>query len=151
MAIRSGASRKELNTPIRQGLEFLCQTFGYEMDSWERRAYERSLDGIAPDVLVEAAKMLVDDAAAGRKFYPMPKAPDWKAACAKVIMKRQLAARQLHLANCDHPSQWIYNPETRTDERCPCWKRLQQALSAIGQLALPPAPDAGRDSVEYQP
>ena len=130
MAIRSAKTRAELNTPVRQGLEFLCQTFGQEIDAWERAAYERTLKDIDAGVLGEAAQLLVDQAAAGRKFYPMPKAPEWKAACATVLTNRQKAARILHLSDCPHSSQWIYNPETRRDERCPCWTRLQAALAA---------------------
>jgi hypothetical protein len=134
-----GLSSKEINTPLLQGLEFLCQTFGCELDAWERKAYERTLKGINGGVLAEAAQLLVDEAAAGRKFYPVPKAPDWKAACAKVIAKRQHAARMLHLADCDHSSQWIENEKGQL-ERCPCWNRLQYALTTIGAIALPPAP-----------
>lgn len=137
MAIKSAKSRDELNTPIRQGLEFLCQTFGHEVDPWERKAYERTLKGVAGDVLAEAAQILVDQAAGGRKFYPMPKAPDWKAAAATVIQRRLEAARKLHLADCDHSSQWIDGE--KGVERCPCWKRMQAAIEAIGQLALPAA------------
>jgi len=147
MAIKSAKSRDEINTPVRQGLEFLCQTFGHEMDAWERAAYERTLKDISPGVLADAAQLLVDQAAGGRKFYPLPKAPDWKAACATVIARRQKAARQLHLENCDHSSQWIDGPNGL--ERCPCWKRLQSAIEEIGQLALPP-PDEPTPTSEYQ-
>lgn len=147
---KSGLPPKEINTPVRQGLEFLCQTFGVEIDAWERKAYERTLAGIDGSVIAEAAQLLVDQAAAGKKFYPMPKAPDWKAACTSVVTKRQLAARELHLADCEHSSQWIHNPETGREERCPCWTRLQQALRVIGTLALPPAPDAVPPTTEYQ-
>src|SRR5688572_8609114 len=138
MAIRSAKNREELNTAVRQGLEFLCQTFGHEMDAWERAAYERTLKGINPSVLTEAAQLLVDQAAGGKKFYPIPKAPDWKAACATVITNRQKAARQLHLADCDHSSQWIENEQGQL-VRCPCWQRMQAALTEIGTLALPAA------------
>lgn len=143
-----GLGAKAVNTPLLQGLEFLCQNFGYEMDAWERRAYERTLKDIDGGVLGEAAQMLVDEAAAGRKFYPMPKAPDWKAACAKVITKRQAAARLFHLADCPHSSQWIDGPNGV--ERCPCWKRLQDALKTIGTIDLPATQDALPPSTEYQ-
>lgn len=54
--------------------------------------------------------------------------------------KGRKAARELHLADCSHSSQWIYNPETRTDERCPCYVRMMAAVEAIGKLELPATP-----------
>lgn len=143
-----GMSAKEINTPILQGLEFLCQTFGYEMDPWERKAYERTLKDIDGGVIGEAAQLLVDQAAAGKKFYPMPKAPDWKAACVTVIAKRLKAAKEFHLADCTHSSQWIYNPETHADERCPCYVRMMAAADAIGRLSLPTPEPSREDAME---
>lgn len=146
MAIKSARTRDEINNPVRQGLEFLCQTFGHEMDSWERAAYERTLKEVPASVIAEAAQLLVDQAAGGRKFYPIPKAPDWKAAAATVITRRQKAARALHLADCDHSSQWIDDGKGGL-ERCPCWKRMQHAIEHIGSLALPPATSEEREQL----
>jgi hypothetical protein len=143
MATKTGklgiAADEIVASPILQGLEFLCQTFGYEMDSWERKAYERTLKGINGAVVIEAAQLLVDQASGGRKFYPIPKAPDWKGACSTVIAKRLAAAKALHLGSCDHSSQFIFNADTRRDERCPCWTRMMTAVEEIGRLELPPA------------
>jgi len=138
---KTGLGAGEINTPIRQGLEFLCQTFGYEMDAWERAAYERTLKDISADILAEAAQMLVDEAAAGRKFYPLPKAPDWKAAAAKVLNNRRKAAQLEQLKNCQHlTGHWrevIVNGVTRM-ARCECWEAGKAAADRIGApLELP--------------
>lgn len=137
--------------PVNDLLALLCSTFRCEIDSYQKRAYVRALDGVPAGVLLAAGDLLVNESAGGRKFYPMPTAPDVKGACAKVITKRQQEARKLHLADCTHSSQWVYNPETRQDERCPCWKRLQNALQAIGTLALPAATESAPATPEYQP
>lgn len=133
MASKTGLPPSEINTPIRQGLEFLCQTFGAEIDAWERKAYERTLKGIDGGVLAEAAQLLVDESAAGRKFYPLPKAPDWKAACVKVIQKRRKAIADSEKP-CEvcHGSRWQDTPNGLT--RCECHTRLMAAMDAAGQL-----------------
>lgn len=149
MAIKTATSRAEINTPIRQGLEFLCQTFGYEMDAWERAAYERTLQGISAGVLREAARRLVDQAACGRKFYPIPKAPDWKAECAKVQERRRVEAYRDSLPAecpvCGHEKayqggRWktvtVNGVERLT--RCDCQTVAIEAMDRVGQLiALP--------------
>lgn len=137
-----GLSSTELNTPILRGLEFLCQNFGAEIDAWERRAYERTLAGIDPGVVAEAAQLLVDEAAAGRKFFPIPKAPDWKGACVKVIQKRRVAAAELH-KDCDvcHGSRWIDTPQGMA--RCGCHVRMMAAMDAVGKLLELPEASAG--------
>lgn len=133
-----GLTAKEINTPLLQALEFLCQTFGHEPDPWERRGYERTLAGINGDVLTEAAQNLVDQAAAGRKFYPLPKAPDWKAECAKVMAAKRKAVAAIHLESCDHSSHFV--EVNGRQQRCPCWRRAQEAMAAVGQaIALPPS------------
>ena len=136
-----GLGANEINTPLLQGLEFLCQTFGCEIDSWERRAYERTLKGISGEILAEAAQVLVDEAAAGRKFYPVPKAPDWKAACSKVLNAKRKAAQLELLKNCPHlTGHWrevVVNGVTRM-ARCECWEAGEAAANRIGApLELP--------------
>lgn len=146
-----GLSSKDINTPILQGLEFLCQTFGYEMDAWERAAYERTLKDINGGVIAEAAQVLVDQAAAGRKFFPVPKAPDWKAECAKVIERRRNEAYRDSLpalcSTCGHEkshtgARWktvtVNGVERLTT--CDCRTVALEAADRVGQpIALPPS------------
>lgn len=132
-------------SPILKGLEFLCQTFGGEMDAWERKAYERTLAGIDGGVIAEAAQLLVDEASAGRQFYPIPKAPDWKAACVKVIQRRRcaIAANETKCEEC-HGTRWIHKTVNGRsfDVRCECHMRLMAAMDAVGKLLELPAADS---------
>lgn len=141
MASKTGLPANEINTPILKGLEFLCQTFGCEIDAWERRAYERTLKGIDGGVIADAAQLLVDEAAAGRPFYPLPKAPDWKAACVKVIQKRRaaIAASEQPCEDC-HGTRWK-SLDGNAVTRCDCHTKLMSAMDAVGKLLeLPAAP-----------
>lgn len=140
-----GLGAKAINTPLLQGLEFLCQTFGAEIDAWERKAYERTLKDIDGGVIAEAAQLLVDEAAAGRKFYPIPKAPDWKAACVKVIQHRRkaIAENQPPCELC-HGSRWKDTENGLV--RCDCHVNLMAAMDAVGKLLeLPAAPGQPAD------
>lgn len=99
----------------------------------EGTAYILSMQDVPPAILEEAVSSLVKQGVTW-----MPKPGDLKAECAKVMAAKRKAAAALHLDGCDHSSQYIYNPETRRDERCPCWTRAQQAMAAVGQaIALP--------------
>lgn len=90
-----------------------------------------SLREVPASILEEAIANLVN---AGVTF--MPKPGEVKAACAKVMAAKRKAAAALHLEHCDHASQWIDGPNGL--ERCPCWKRAQQAMADVGQaIALP--------------
>ena len=112
-------------------------SFNGEMDSPKRKSYARMLDPIPVDVIESALDRLINENAAGRKFFPMPTPADLKAACAKVVAERRKAAAALHLESCDHSSHWI-EIDGRL-RRCPCWTRAQAAMAAIGQaIALPP-------------
>lgn len=127
--------------PVRDMLALLSSTFGGELDSYQVRAYDRALVGLPADVLLEAADSLIDAAAGGRKFYPMPTAPDVKGAAAEVIGRRRRAAFARAVSGCDHPRQFepVIDREGVTRyQRCGCWKRGQLAMEAAGQpLALP--------------
>ncbi len=139
-----GLAAGDVNTPLLQALEFLCQTFGYEMDSWERKAYERTLAGLSAEVLTQGAQRLVDQAAAGRKFYPVPKAP-----CVKVQTQLRLAAYRDSLPIlcpiCEHEKSYegarfktvIENGVERLTQ-CDCRTAALDAADRVGQpLALP--------------
>jgi hypothetical protein len=92
-----------------------------------------SMREVPAAVLEEAIASLVN---AGVKF--MPKPGELKAECAKVMATKRKAAAALHLESCDHSSQWVDGPNGL--ERCPCWKRAQQAMADVGQaIALPPS------------
>lgn len=126
--------------PVNDMLALLCSTFRCEMDSYQKRAYVRTLGDVPGDVLLSAADLLINESAAGRKFYPMPTAPDVKGACAKVMASKRKAAAALHLEGCDHSSHFI--EIDGKNKRCPCWERAQLAMESIGQaIALPPARD----------
>lgn len=125
--------------PVNDLLALLCSTFRCEIDSYQKRAYVRTLADIPGDVLLAAGDQLINASAGGRKFYPMPTAPDIKGACAKVITDRRKAAAALHLEGCTHSSHWIDDGKGG-HERCPCWKRAQDAMASVGQpIALPPS------------
>ena len=70
-----------MTTPVQAGLAYLVSTFRAEVDSWQVRAYTKALAGIDAETVMAAAEHLIDQAAAGRKFYPLPNAPAWKEAC----------------------------------------------------------------------
>ena len=138
-----------VRTPIRDALAFLAVEFRTEVDSPQRRSYERVLDDVKdlPDVLMEGAQLLVNQAAAGRKFYPMPMAHDWKAACAKVIEVMRMKAWIDATKHCDHPryfEELTAEDGTSRLERCSCWKRGKLAMDATCKpLALPAVSDEG--------
>lgn len=122
--------------PVNNMLALLCSNFRAELDSYQKRAYVRALDGIAGDVLLAAADLLIDEGAGGRKFYPLPNASDVKGACAKVMSDRRKQAAALHLSSCDHNSHWVEVDGKL--QRCPCWQMAQHAMASVGQaIALP--------------
>ncbi|NBQ41610.1 MAG: hypothetical protein EBU23_03345, partial [Mycobacteriaceae bacterium] len=55
---------------------FLGATFRADIDALQLRAYARVLEGIADDVLLAAGEKLVDEAASGKRFFPVPTAAD---------------------------------------------------------------------------
>ena len=126
---------------IGNGLAYLCATFRAEVDSWQVRAYRRALAKIPADIMMDAAERLIDQAAAGRKFYPLPTAPEWKAACVAVINTKRQDAFRLGTQGCDHPSFMESYQDAQGREwtrRCDCYQRGQQLMAAAGQpLALP--------------
>ena len=129
------------STPIQAALAYLCATFRAEVDSWQVRAYQRALKDLDRETIMAAAEHLIDQAAAGRKFYPMPTAPEFKEACAGVIDRKRKAAFALGTSGCDHPG---YMEEYQDDKgvwwtrRCACYQRGKQLMEAAGQpLALP--------------
>lgn len=128
-------------TPIKNALAYLVATFRSEVDTYQARAYERALAGIPGEVVMAAAEHLIDQAAAGRKFYPMPTAPEWKEACSKVIETKRREAFQIGVSGCEHPR---FLDEYQDDKgvwwtrRCACYERGKQLMAAAGEpLALP--------------
>ena len=130
-----------MTTPVQAGLAYLVSTFRAEVDSWQVRAYTKALAGIDAETVMAAAEHLIDQAAAGRKFYPLPTAPEWKAACATVIKTRRQDAFKLGTSGCDHPSfmeSYQDAQGVQWTRRCGCYQRGQQLMAAAGQpLALP--------------
>ena len=128
-------------TPIESGLAYLCATFRAELDSFQVRAYKRALAGIAGDVVMTACERLIDEAAAGRKFYPLPTAPQWKEACAKVLDQKRRDAFRLSTASCEHSrfmEEYQKDDGTWWTRRCACYQQGMKAMEAAGQpLALP--------------
>ncbi len=136
---------------IGNGLAYLCATFRAEVDSWQVRAYRRALATIPADIIMDAAEHLIDQAANGRKFFPLPQAPQWKEACATVIKARRQDAFKLGTSGCDHPSfMESYQDENGVEwtRRCQCYLRGKQLMAAAGEpLALPAVtPDEDRES-----
>ena len=130
-----------MTTPVQAGLAYLVSTFRAEVDSWQVRAYTKALAGIDAETVMAAAEHLIDQAAAGRKFYPLPTAPEWKAAGATVIKTRRQDAFKLGTSGCDHPSfmeSYQDAQGVQWTRRCGCYQRGQQLMAAAGQpLALP--------------
>ena len=130
-----------MTTPVQAGLAYLVSTFRAEVDSWQVRAYTKALAGIDAETVMAAAEHLIDQAAAGRKFYPLPTAPEWKAACATVIKTKRENAFRLGTAGCDHPSfMESYRDDAGVEwtRRCACYERGKQLQAAAGKpLALP--------------
>lgn len=127
--------------PVKDMLALLCSTFRCQIDSYQKRAYVRALSDVPGDVLLAAADALINESAAGRKFYPMPTAPDVKGACAKEIRKRR-AAIVAQMPSCEqcHGSRWKNITVDGVDyvTRCDCFLALQKAIDAVGKpLALP--------------
>jgi len=129
------------NGPIEAGLALLMATFRAELDTYQVRAYQRALQDLPADVVLPACDHLIDQAAAGRKFYPLPTAPEWKQACAVIIDGKRQAAFRLGLGGCDHPSfMESYQDENGVEwtRRCQCYLRGKQLMAAAGKpLALP--------------
>ena len=129
-------------SPVQAGLAYLVSTFRAEVDSWQVRAYTKALAGIDAETVMAAAESLIDQAAAGRKFFPLPTAPEWKAACAAVIKTKRQDAFKLGTTGCDHPSfMESYKDDAGVEwtRRCACYQRGKQLMAAAGQpLALPP-------------
>lgn len=135
---------------VKAGLMLLCATFRAEVDQWQARAYHRALKDVPEAFILAGADRLVNEAAGGRKFYPLPTAPDWKAACAKEITLARQKAAQLLLSTCSHSGHW----ETVTDHgvdavrRCACYR---QAMTAMNTVAAPLTLSGGTDDLRDQP
>lgn len=122
---------------------FMVTAFGGEVDALSKRAYEMVLQGVPPDVLLEGVNRLVKRAAAGEKFYPMPKPHDWLRSCQDELLHRRAEALkglpECHL--CDG-TRWRSMKDDKGVEwleRCDCWRLRLQAADAAGKLlALPP-------------
>ena len=98
----------------------------------EGTAYILSMQDVPPEILAAAVESLVQ---AGVTW--MPKPGDLKAECAKVMAAKRKAVAAIHLEGCDHSSHWIESDAGL--ERCPCWKRAQDAMAAVGQAIVLPA------------
>jgi len=108
----------------------------------EGTAYILSMQDVPPAILEEAVASLVRQGVTW-----MPKPGDLKKECASVMAAKRKAAAALHLESCEHSSHFI-DVDGRM-ERCPCWKRAQQAMVEVGQaIALPPSRE---DAAELLP
>lgn len=129
-----------MSKAVQDMLALFVSTFNGEIDTWQKRAYVRAIGDVPREVVLEAADLLINEAAGGRKFYPMPTAPDVKGACAKVIEVKRTAAWVAAIKHCEHSGHWEeIDGKLR---RCSCWKRGQLAMDAASKpLTLPPAHD----------
>jgi hypothetical protein len=129
------------NGPVEAGLALLMATFRAELDTYQVRAYQRALQDVPADVVLLACDHLIDQAAAGRKFYPTPTAPEWKQACAVVIETKRRKAFRLGTSGCEHPSfmeSYKDDAGVQWTRRCECYKLGKQLMEAAGvTLALP--------------
>lgn len=132
-----------VRTPIRDALAFLAVGFRTEIDAPQRRAFERTLDELKdqPVILLKAAQILVDEAANGRQFYPIPMAHDLKGACAKVIDVLRAEAFVKGTTGCTHHrylEEFTRPDGTTYFDRCSCYRRGKLAMDAVAKpLGLP--------------
>lgn len=126
---------------VKAGLMLLCATFRAEVDQWQARAYHRALKDVPESFILAGADRLVAEAAAGRQFYPMPTAPQWKQACAAEIAQARQKASAVLLGQCSHAGHWEsvrLADGTEAVRRCGCYRRALSAMDAIAApLALP--------------
>jgi hypothetical protein len=115
---------------LKAGLALLATTFRAELDSPQVRTYQRALKGYDGDVVLAAADALIQQAAQGRTFYPLPTPPDWVGACEAVVADRRRRVVRAHLEHCDHAGHWL--DEGGRVRRCPCWETAMQAGKALG-------------------
>lgn len=137
---------EQTRTPIRDAVSFLAVSFNkMDMEPPQTRSYERALADLKerPDILQQAVQLLIDEAANGRQFYPLPKPSDVKGACAKVIEVLRLKAFALAIEQCDHRPKG-FEELTREDGttefvRCSHWKMAMASMTAVGAPLLLPA------------
>lgn len=99
----------------------------------EGTAYILSMQDVPPAILEAAVEALVREGVTW-----MPKPGDLKKKCAEVMAAKRKAAAAVHLDDCGHSSHWIEIDGVQ--QRCPCWKRAQDAMAAVGQaISLPPS------------
>lgn len=134
----------ELNKPIKDALAYLCATFRATVDTWQARAYIKTLEDLPPAHVMRAAEVLVAEAAAGRKFYPLPTAPEWRKACLALLDEERKKMATTLLADCTHDGGWeqFETEDGWIARRCACHKA---AMAAIRQLAPGVAPVAQLD------
>lgn len=97
----------------------------------EARTYMRTLKHVSQPILVAA----VEKALAEQQWFPEPAVLlDYSAG---IVAERRREAQAKWLTDCGvcHGSRWseIEVDGVIRNERCECWKRMQVALSEIGQ------------------
>lgn len=140
-----------IRSPIRDAVALLAVSFRADMEMPQTRSYERALGDLKdqPEILLKAAELLIDEAANGRQFYPIPKPADLKGACQKVIEMLRLKAFAEVVELCDHEPRYfeeLTRPDGSTElGRCSHWKMAKQAMEQVAKpLALPPARELER-------
>lgn len=120
----------------------MVTAFGGEVDEMTARVYRGLMRDIAPDVLFAGVNRLIKSAAAGKKFYPMPRPHDWMRACQDEIVQRRADAMKT-LGDCGicNGSRWMTVTEEGVERltRCDCWRLRLQAADAAGKLLALPA------------
>jgi len=141
------------NESVQSGLMLLCATFRAEVDKWQVRAYERALKEVPEAFILAGADRLIAEATAGRKFYPLPTACEWKAACAVEIAEARKKVASLLLSTCSHTGHWETVTENGVEAvtRCACYRHAMKAMNTVAQpLALPKIPhDLPAESPAY--
>jgi hypothetical protein len=141
---------EQTRTPIRDAVAFLAVNFQkMDMEAPTTRSYERALKDLAeePAILQQAVELLIDEAANGRQFYPIPKPADLKGACAKVIEVKRLKAFCDAAGVCDHSPKFFEEIEREDGstvlQRCSHWKIGRAEMEKIAKpLSLPLSPYA---------
>lgn len=121
-----------VRTPVKDALAYLCATFRAEVDSWQVRAYEKALQGIPAPVVMAAAEALVEEAAQGRKFFPLPTAPDWKRAAQARLQRLRADVAKAALSACEHDGwEQVEEDGVWKARRCACHQQAMQAMLAV--------------------
>lgn len=127
--------RRQINpqeAAFGEALFAVATALSFDLDAPVIAVYWHAMKAVPHPLRVEAV-----NECANRTWFKFPKPAEIKAVAAELMAKKRKAAAALHLDTCEHSSHFIENERGQL-ERCPCWKRAQEAMASVGQaIALP--------------